>query len=121
MIICFVCLSLVLKIVLYLFNGELLLRFIYIPKSGSPDPNNIKDFRSISLLNVEGKLFFSILSKRLEKHIFSNNLINPSIQKGCMEKVPGCWEHMSVVWDELKSRKAEKSNIAAICLDTSDA
>ena len=45
---------------------------VYIPKSGSPDPNNIKDFRPISLLNVEGKLFFSILSKRLEKHIITN-------------------------------------------------
>ena len=75
----------------------------YIPKSGSADPKNIKDFRPMSLLNVEGKFFFTILSKRLEKHIFSNNLINLSIQKGCMEKVPGCWEHMSVVWDELKS------------------
>ena len=45
---------------------------------------------------------------KLEKHIFSNNLINSSIQKDCMEKVPGCLEPVSVVWDELKSRKAEK-------------
>ena len=82
MIICFVCLNIVLKIVLYLFNGELLLRFI----SGSPDPNNIKDFRPISLLNVAGKLFFSILPKQLEKHIYSNKLINSSIQKGSMKK-----------------------------------
>ena len=49
-IICFVCLGLVLK-------------------SGSPNPNNIKDFRPISLLNGEEKLFFNILSKRL-KYIF---------------------------------------------------
>ena len=82
---------------------------VYIPKSGSSDPNNIKDFRPTSLLNVEGKLFFSILSKRLEKVIYSNKLINSSIHKGCMEKAPGCWEHMSIVWDELKSRKTEKS------------
>ena len=34
-----------------------------------------------------------------------------------MEKVPGCWENISVVWDELKPRKAEKSNIAAIWFD----
>ena len=33
-----------------------------------------------------------------------------------MGKVHGCWEHMSVVWDKLKSRKTEKSNIAAILM-----
>ena len=49
---------------------------VYIPKSGSPDTNNIKDVRPIPLLNVEGKLFFSIMSKRLEKNIYSNKLIN---------------------------------------------
>ena len=38
-----------------------------------------------------------------------------------MEKVPGCWEDMSVVWDKLKSRKTGKSNIATIWLDVSNA
>ena len=119
MIICFVCLNLVFKIVLYLFNGELLLRFIF--------PSQAVETQATSrtlgeyLLNVEGKLFFGILSKRLEKHIYNNRLINLSIQKGCMEKVPGCWEHMSVVWNELKSRKTERSNIAAIWLDIANA
>ena len=38
-----------------------------------------------------------------------------------MEKVTGCWEDMSVVWDKLKSRKTGKSNIATIWLDVSNA
>ena len=38
-----------------------------------------------------------------------------------MEKVPSCWEHMSVLWDELKSRNTERSNIAAILLDIANA
>ena len=38
-----------------------------------------------------------------------------------MEKIPGCWEHMSVVWDELKSRKTAKGNIAAIWLHIANA
>ena len=33
-----------------------------------PPPLNIKDFQSIALLNVEGKLFFSPVSKHYEKH-----------------------------------------------------
>ena len=75
---------------------------IYIPKSKHPDCNQVADFRSIALLNVEGKLFFSLISKRIQSHIVTkNNFIDRSIQKGCMEKVPGCWEHMSSVWQEL--------------------
>ena len=76
---------------------------VYIPKNKTPSNSHIKDFRPIVLLNVEGKLFFSLISKRLETHIINNNkFINLSIQKGCMEKVPGCWEHMSMVWSALK-------------------
>ena len=39
--------------------------------------------------------FNLLLTNRLENHIITNNkLINSSIEKGCMEKMPGCWEHM---------------------------
>ena len=34
-----------------------------------------------------------------------------------MEKIPGCWEHLSMVWNELKSSKAEHGNLAAVWLD----
>ena len=56
---------------------------VYIPKNKTPNNSHIKDFRPIALLNVEGKLFFSLVSKRLETHIIINNkFINLSIQKG---------------------------------------
>ena len=85
---------------------------VYIPKAKPPNPNIIKDFRPISLLNVEGKLFFSLVSNRLENHIKTNNkLINSSIQKGCM----------SMVWNELQSSKPENGNLAAVWLDIANA
>ena len=94
----------------------------YIGKKDDPDPNNIRDFRPIALLNVEGKLFFSLISKRLEKHILKNNkFIDTSIQKGCMEKIPGCWEHMSLVWSALQNSTAESSDLTAIWLDIANA
>ena len=66
-------------------------REIYIPKVSSPSENKLSDFRPIALVNVEGKLFFSLVSKRLEAHLIHNNkFIDNSIQKGCMEKIPGC-------------------------------
>ena len=62
------------------------------------------------------------VSNRLENHIITNNkLINSSTQKGCMEKISGCWEHMSMVWNELKSSKAEHGNLAAVWLDIANA
>ena len=64
---------------------------IYIPKVNPPTAHNISDFHPIALLNVEGKLFFSLVSRHPEKHLINNNkFINKSVQKGCMEKVPEC-------------------------------
>ena len=65
---------------------------IYIPKVSSPSENELSDFGPIALLNVEGKLFFSLLSKRLETHLIHNNK-NNSTQKDCVDKIPGCWEY----------------------------
>ena len=95
---------------------------IYIPKVSTPSDTNLSDFRPIALLNVEGKLFFSLISKRLEIHLIHNNkFINNSIQKGCMEKVPGCWEHLSMVWHALKEARTHKSTLATIWLDIANA
>ena len=95
---------------------------IYIPKVNPPTAHNISDFCPIALLNVEGKLFFSLVSRRLEKHLINNNkFINKSVQKGCMEKVPGCWEHIPMVWAALKEAKSKNLSLATIWLDIANA
>ena len=94
----------------------------FIPKTKPTCPSNIKDFRSIACLNVEGKLFFSLISKQLVNHIITNNNpINTSVQKGCMDKVPGCWEHMSMVWSALKEARSARSSLANIWHDIASA
>ena len=66
---------------------------VFIPKAVPPDPSCIEDFRPIALLNVGGKLFFSLISKRIEDHILvKSKFIDASIQRGCMAEVPGCWD-----------------------------
>ena len=40
-----------------------------------------------------------------------------SIQKACVKKGPACWEHMSLVWDELKTGKSDKFDIVAAWMD----
>ena len=54
---------------------------IHIPKVSNPSENKLSDFGPIALLNVEGKLFFSLVSKCLETHLMhSNKFRNNSIQ-----------------------------------------
>ena len=47
---------------------------------------------------------------RLETHLIHNKFINNSKQKGCMEKIPGCWEHLSMVRHALKEARAQNSS-----------
>ena len=80
------------------------------------------NFCPIPLLNVEGKLFFSLVSRRLEKHLINNSkFMNKSVQKGCMEKVLGCWEHISMAWAALKEIKSKNLSLATIWLDIANA
>ena len=60
---------------------------ILIPKVSNPSDNKLLDFRPIALLNVEGKLFFSLVANRLETHlIYSNKFISNSIKKVVWKK-----------------------------------
>ena len=34
-----------------------------------------------------------------------------------MEKVPGCWEHLSMVWQALKESRTQKCTLASILLE----
>ena len=95
---------------------------IYIPKVSSPSKNKLSDLGPIALLNVEGKLFLNLVCKCLEAHLrHSNKFTDTSIQKGCMEKIPRCWEHLSMVWRALKEARAKKSNLGVIWLDIANA
>ena len=94
----------------------------FIPKVEFPDATIIGNFREIALLNVEGKLFFSLVSSRFYNHIVHRNrFIDQSVQKGCMEGVPGCWEHMSMLWDTLKDAKVSRRSVSTIWLDVANA
>lgn len=53
----------------------------------------IKQFCTISLLNVEAKIFFGILVKRLSTFMLANGYMDTSVQKG---GVPGVSEALAV-------------------------
>lgn len=73
---------------------------ILIPKE--KDSSQIGQFRQISLLNVEGKIFFSVVAHRLASYLQRNNLIDTSIQKAGISGFIGCVEHASVIWHQIQ-------------------
>ena len=71
-----------------------------IPKE--KDASNIDQFRQINLLNVEGKVFFSIVAKRMTMYLKQNNLIDTSVQKAGIPGFSGCTEHTSMIWHQIQ-------------------
>jgi len=52
---------------------------ILIPKK--ENSSNINQFHQINLLNVEGKIFFSVVAQRLSTFLMNNNYIDSSVPK----------------------------------------
>lgn len=63
---------------------------VCIPKEEKSE--NSDQFRAISLLSVESKIFYSIVAKRLSNFLLSSMYIDTSVQKWGIPGVPGCLE-----------------------------
>ena len=61
---------------------------IHIPKE--KDSRKIDQFQPISLLNVEGKIFFGVIAKRMTRFVINNGYANTSIQKAGVPGFPLC-------------------------------
>ncbi|KAI8500672.1 hypothetical protein Bbelb_214900 [Branchiostoma belcheri] len=83
--------------------------------------SSIQQFRNISLLNVEGKLFFTVLAKRLTSYLISNNLIDTEIQKAGIPGFPGCTEHASTIWNQIQLARSRKEDLHVVWLDLANA
>ena len=95
---------------------------IFIPKVEKPDSKLLTDYRQIALGNVEGKLFWSMVSDRFYKYlVIDNPIIDTSCQKGSIQKMSGVWEHTSMVWSALQDCKSSRKSIAILWLDLANA
>lgn len=91
---------------------------VWIPKD--EDSKNIDQFRIISLLSTEGKIFFSILSRWLSRFLLQNEYIDTSVQKGGISGTPGCLEHKGAV-TQRKEANEGKGDLVVLWLDLSNA
>lgn len=77
----------------------------------------IKQFRTISLLNTEGKIFLRILAKRLTTFMLDNTYMDTSVQKDGVPGVSGCLEHTSVITKIIKDARRNRGDLAVLWLD----
>ena len=92
---------------------------IMIPKE--KESSLLSQFRTISLLNVEGKIFFSIVAQRLASYLERNHLIDTTVQKAGIPGFAGCIEHTSMIWHQIQLAKREKRDLHVIFLDLANA
>lgn len=85
------------------------------------DTKNIDQFRTISLLSVDGNIFFCIVTKRLTDYPLTNSYLSTSVQKGGIPKVPGCIQHTGVVIQLIREAQENKGELVVVWLDLANA
>ena len=92
---------------------------ILIPKEDGATA--VEKFRTISLLNVEGKLYFALRADRLLTFTMANKYIDTSIQKGGVPAISGCLEHTAILSQLIREAKTEKKDLVVTWLDIANA
>ena len=92
---------------------------ILLPKSNQLDQPDA--FRNIALTNTHGKLFFSIVSKRLTDYMVDNKFIDTTVQKGFIPKLSGCVEHTYLLNEALKDARRHRRQITVAWVDLANA
>ena len=92
---------------------------VLIPKEDGA--SEIGKFRTISLLNIEGKLFWKLKADKVTSFIMKNKFIDGSIQKGGIPGVSGCMEHTAVLSHLIAEAKKQKQNLVSTWLDIANA
>lgn len=81
----------------------------------------LDQFREIFLLDVQGKIFWFIIAKRLTTYLLTNVLINPSVENGGVPGYSGCLEHTAVISQLIEEAKRNNDTISFIWLDLAKA
>lgn len=92
---------------------------ILIPKE--KNSSTLNQIRQISLLNVEGKIFFSVVAQRLSAFLQKNNFVDTSVQKAGISGFSGWVEHANVIWHQVQTAKKKKKDLNVVFLDLANA
>ncbi len=89
---------------------------VWIPKGDNS--SNIKQFSVISLVSVEGKIFFSIVVRHMMEFLLQNEYIDTAVQKGGIPKLPGL---LGLVTQLIQEAQEGDGDLAVLWLDLANA
>ena len=89
--------------------------------SKSEDLSQVFEFRPIAITCTAGKIFFSVLSDRLQVFLLRNCYISREIQKGFLAGMPGCLEHTFALLEALRDARESYRQIVIAWLDLANA
>lgn len=92
---------------------------VWIPKE--ENVSNIEQFRTISLLSVECKIFLKIVANSLTEYLLKNNYTDTTVQKGGVPGIPSCMEYTGVVTQLIREAQKSKGDLAVLWLDLANA
>ena len=79
------------------------------------------EFRPIAITPTAGKIFFSVISDRLQKFMVRNTYIPREVQKGFLTGMAGCLEHSFTLFEALRDAKLNKRQIVVCWIDLANA
>ena len=79
------------------------------------------NLRPIALTSCIGKLFTSIMRKRLHSHIVDNGYLDTNIQKAFQPRVPGCIEHYNKLAEVVHEAHNKHKSLTVCWLDLANA
>ena len=77
---------------------------------------HITQFRTISLLNVEGKIFFSVMARPVKSYMTENSYADATVQKGGVHGFSGCVGHSSIISQLIHEAKVNKKDMTVVWL-----
>ena len=89
--------------------------------SKSDDLSVVSEFRPIAITCVAGKIFFSVLSDRLQVYMLRNSYISKEVQKGFLAGMSGCIEHTFALLEAIRDAKESHRQIVITWLDLANA
>jgi len=79
------------------------------------------DFRPIALGNADGKVFFTLVQRRLTKYMLDNKYLDRSVQKGFIPRTAGCVDHATLLHSALRNARDHHRSICVSWLDLANA